>query len=176
MDFKKNLLILQSKRQKMKRPELHFYNFDGDVIAFSSTRLGGYSEGSYGEWNINRYCGDNDETIGQNRKALCELLDIDDDKLLMPHQVHLTEIAKIDDDFFSLSANERQQRLEGIDAIMTNLNNVCIGVSTADCIPILLHDKKNHAVCAIHAGWRGTVSRIAEKAVKSMSDAYGSIP
>ena len=146
MDFKKNLLILQSKRQKMKRPELHFYNFDGDVIAFSSTRLGGYSEGSYGEWNINRYCGDNDETIGQNRKALCELLDIDDDKLLMPHQVHLTEIAKIDDDFFSLSANERQQRLEGIDAIMTNLNNVCIGVSTADCIPILLHDKKNHAV------------------------------
>ena len=176
MNFKKNLLILQSKRQKMKRPELHFYNFDGDVIAFSSTRLGGYSEGSYGEWNINRYCGDNDETIGQNRKALCELLDIDDDKLLMPHQVHLTEIAKIDDDFFSLSANERQQRLEGIDAIMTNLNNVCIGVSTADCIPILLHDKKNHAVCAIHAGWRGTVSRIAEKAVKSMSDAYGSIP
>ena len=129
----------------MKRPELHFYDFDGDVIAFSSTRLGGYSEGSYGEWNINRYCGDNDETIGQNRKALCELLDIDDDKLLMPHQVHLTEIAKIDDDFFSLSANERQQRLEGIDAIMTNLNNVCIGVSTADCIPILLHDKKNHA-------------------------------
>lgn len=176
MDFKKNLLILQSKRQKMKRPELHFYNFDGDVIAFSSTRLGGYSEGSYGEWNINRYCGDCDEAIRQNRKALCELLDIDDDKLLMPHQVHLTEIAKIDDDFFSLSANERQQRLEGIDAIMTNLNNVCIGVSTADCIPILLHDKKNHAVCAIHAGWRGTVSRIAEKAVKSMSDAYGSIP
>lgn len=176
MDFKKNLLILQSKRQKMKRPELHFYDFDGDVIAFSSTRLGGYSEGSYGEWNINRYCGDNDETIGQNRKALCELLDIDDDKLLMPHQVHLTEIAKIDDEFFSLSVDERQQRLEGIDAIMTNLNNVCIGVSTADCIPILLHDKKNHAVCAIHAGWRGTVSRIAEKAVKSMRNAYGSIP
>lgn len=62
------------------------------------------------------------------------------------------------------------------DAIMTNLNNVCIGVSTADCIPVLLYDKKNHAVCAVHAGWRGTVSRIAEKAVKSMRNAYGSIP
>lgn len=176
MDFKKNLLILQSKRQKMKRPELHFYDFDGDVIAFSSTRLGGYSEGSYGEWNINRYCGDSDETIRQNRKALCEFLDIDDDRLLMPHQVHLTETAKIDYEFFCLSADERQQRLEGIDAIMTNLKNVCIGVSTADCIPILLYDKVNHAVCAVHAGWRGTVSRIAEKAVMNMSDAYGSNP
>ena len=160
----------------MKRPELHFYNFGSDVIAFSSTRQGGYSDGNYGEWNINRYCGDNDEAIRQNRKALCELLDIDDDKLLMAHQVHLTEIAKIEDKFFSLTAEDRKQRLEGVDAIMTNLQDVCIGVSTADCIPILLYDKESHAVCAVHAGWRGTVSRIANKAVKAMSDNYGSIP
>lgn len=167
---------MQSKRQKMKRPELHFYDFGSDVVAFSSTRLGGYSVGNYGEWNINRYCGDSTEAICRNRQALCEMLGIEDDKLLMPHQVHLTEIARIDEELLGLSAEERQQKLEGIDAIMTNLRGVCIGVSTADCIPILLYDKKRHAACAIHAGWRGTVSRIAEKAVIRMGDTFGSIP
>ena len=158
----------------MKRPELHFYDFGSDVIAFSSTRQGGFGEGNYGEWNINKYCGDSEAAIQENRKVLCALLGIDDDKLLMPHQVHLTKTAKIDDEFLNLSADDRQQRLEGIDAIMTNLPDVCIGVSTADCIPILLYDKVNHAACAIHAGWRGTVSRIAETVVKDMSEAYGS--
>ena len=167
---------MQSKRQKMKRPELHFYDFGSDVVAFSSTRLGGYSVGNYGEWNINRYCGDSTEAICRNRQALCEILGIEDDKLLMPHQVHLTEIARIDEELLCLSAEERRQKLEGIDAIMTNLRGVCIGVSTADCIPILLYDKKRHAACAIHAGWRGTVSRIAEKTVIRMGDSFGSIP
>jgi YfiH family protein len=59
---------------------------------------------------------------------------------------------------------------------MTNLPGVCIGVSTADCIPILLYDQKHRASCAIHAGWRGTVKRIAEKAVQRMVDVYGTEP
>jgi YfiH family protein len=176
VDFKKNLLILQSKRQKMKSPELHFYDYDGDVIAFTSTRLGGYSEGSYGEWNINRYCGDCDEAIRQNRKALCELLDIDDDKLLMPHQVHRAEVAYINTSFLDLTPEEQKEKLEGIDAIITNIPGICIGVSTADCIPILLYDPRHGVVAAVHAGWRGTVQRIAKKAVEAMSAAYGSAP
>ena len=45
---------------------------------------------------------------------------------------------------------------------MTNLRGVCIGVSTADCIPVLLYDRVHHAVCAIHAGWRGTFQQAAD--------------
>jgi hypothetical protein len=51
-----------------------------------------------------------------------------------------------------------------------------VGVSTADCIPVLLFDRTHHAVCAIHAGWRGTVARIVEKAVKTMTATYGTNP
>jgi len=61
-----------------------------------------------------------------------------------------------------------------VDALMTNVKGVCIGVSTADCIPVLLYDPVQHAVCAIHAGWRGTVQRIVEKAVLRMGAVYGS--
>ena len=158
----------------MVKPVLHNYHFGNGVTAFSTTRQGGYSEGSYGQFNINRYCGDNVEVIARNRQALCQLLDIDESHLLMPHQVHLTEIVTIDDAFLNLDHHERQQRLEGIDAIMTDKVGVCIGVSTADCIPVLLYDSMHHAACAVHAGWRGTVARIVEKAVKDMTEIYGS--
>ena len=94
----------------------------------------------------------------------------------MPHQVHLTEVVQIDEAFLTLSADERQQRFEGVDALMTDISHVCIGVSTADCIPVLLYDPAHHAVCAIHAGWRGTVQRIVQVAVEQMTKAYGSQP
>ena len=158
----------------MIKPVLHYYDFGEGVVAFSTTRQGGYSEGNYGQFNINRYCGDRAESIAQNRQVLCQSLQIDDSRLLMPHQVHLTQIATIDDDFLSLDNNERHQRLEGIDAIMTDRAGVCIGVSTADCIPVLLYDSQHRAVCAVHAGWRGTQQRIVEKAVQAMTETYGS--
>lgn len=157
-------------------PELHYYHLGEGVTAFSSTRHGGYSQGRYGEFNINRYCGDSEEAISQNRDTLCSLLGIGDNRLLMPHQVHLTEIAIVDEELLGLPTEEQLQKLDGIDALMTNVKGVCIGVSTADCIPVLLYDRKNHAVCAIHAGWRGTVKRIVEKTVAKMTDAYGINP
>ena len=152
----------------MKQPILLYYDIHPDVVAFSTTRQGGFSTGRYGQFNINRYCGDTDEAIRQNRALLCQLLDIRDDQLIMPHQVHKTEIAVVDEN--------RDSNLEGVDALMTNVSGLCIGVSTADCIPVLLYDPIHHAVCAIHAGWRGTVQRIVVKAVCKMTEVYGSCP
>ena len=159
-----------------KKPVLQYYPLGEGVTAFSSTRQGGYSEGRYGEFNINRYCGDSEEAIQKNRETLCLLLGIEDHSLLMPHQVHLAEIAVVDREMLTLPTEEIQQKLDGIDALMTNETGVCIGVSTADCIPVLLYDPIQRASCAIHAGWRGTVQRIVEKAVARMTEAFGSDP
>ena len=159
-----------------KKPVLQYYPLGEGVTAFSSTRQGGYSEGRYGEFNINRYCGDSKEAIQKNRETLCQLLGIEDHSLLMPHQVHLAEIAVVDREMLTLPTEEIQQKLDGIDALMTNEAGVCIGVSTADCIPVLLYDPIRRASCAIHAGWRGTVQRIAEKAVARMTEVFGSDP
>ena len=160
----------------MTQPGLLIYPLGEGVTAFSSTRQGGYGEGRYGEFNINRYCGDEEESIRRNRETLCHLLGVEDDRLLMPHQVHKTEIVVVDEALLRLPVEERAQRLEGVDALMTDVDSVCIGVSTADCIPVLLYDKKHRAVCAIHAGWRGTVQRIVEKSVERMAEVYGSQP
>ena len=151
------------------QPVLHFYDFGEGVTAFSTTRRGGFSKGNYGEFNINRNCCDNVESISQNRALLCGLLGIDDCRLLMPHQVHETEIVAVDE-------TSCEAELEGVDALMTNISGICIGVSTADCIPVLLYDKTHCAVCAIHAGWRGTVKRIVEKAIAAMTSTYSTRP
>jgi hypothetical protein len=160
----------------MIQPQLDYYNMGKGVVAFSSTRHGGCSEGNYASFNINRYCGDQEDNIQKNRKALCEILGISDNRLVMPHQVHLTKVATIDEQHFTLSSSAQQEALEGVDALMTDLSGVCIGVSTADCIPVLLYDNEHHAVCAIHAGWRGTVQRIVVKAIEAMTATYGTQP
>ena len=160
----------------MIKPQLTYYDIAEDVIAFSSTRHGGVGEGNYSEFNVNLYCGDDAEAIAENRKALCKLLKISGDRLVMPHQVHATGIAQIGRTFFRLSDEVRRQVLEGVDALMTNLPGVCIGVSTADCIPIILYDPEHRAASVVHSGWRGTVADIAGVAVTSMQMAYHSRP
>ena len=160
----------------MKIPSLQYYHIAEGLTAFSSMRKGGYSTGRYGEFNINRYCGDDPEAIRQNRRLLSLKLGVTDDRIVMPHQVHGVQIRKITLGFLYASADEQTARLEGVDALMTNVHGVCIGVSTADCIPIIIYDPQHEAVCAVHAGWRGTVQRIAREATLAMITAYGSNP
>ncbi|WP_311551467.1 peptidoglycan editing factor PgeF [Prevotella pallens] len=160
----------------MNKPELHFYELANNVVAFSSTRHSGVSKGNYAAFNINRYCGDAPEDIEQNRKSLANCLEIDVNKLIVPHQIHSDSSRIIANEYFKLPANIREQIIEGVDAVMTNELNVCIGVSTADCIPILLYDTKHHAAAAIHAGWRGTVKHIVQKTIKEMGIVYQTKP
>lgn len=155
---------------------LHRYDMGDDVLAFSTTRHGGVSLGNYASFNINCYCGDDAEAIAQNRMVLAAELHIEESRIVLPHQVHLTEAAVIDEAFVNADANIKQTLLEGKDAIITRLPHVCIGVSTADCIPILLYSADDHVAAAVHAGWRGTVARIARKTVDKLISAYGVRP
>lgn len=186
--FDKKVAAYRKMFDEVMRPVLDFYDLGREVTAFTTTRLGGResisraaantseSSGNYASFNVNRFCGDTDEHIRRNRALLCQRLGISDDHLLMPHQVHQTRIAQVDERLMALSEKGREEALEGCDALMTDLRGVCIGVSTADCIPVLLYDEVHHAVCAVHAGWRGTVARICQQAVAAMTCAYGSRP
>jgi YfiH family protein len=160
----------------MIEPVLTYYQLGTAVQAFSTTRHGGVSKGNYGEFNINEYCGDAPEAISENRKALSASLKIGLDHIIMPHQTHGITFREIGPEFFALSENTKRMLLEGVDGLMTSLSGVCIGVSTADCIPVLLYDEDHHAACAVHSGWRGTVQYIVLKAVAEMREAYSSDP
>lgn len=61
--------------------------------------------------------------------------------------------------------NLTREDLDGYDAFVTNMPGVAIGVRTADCIPVLLYDPVKRVVAAVHAGWKGTVLHISQKAI-----------
>lgn len=155
---------------------LTYYDISGNVTAFSTTRHGGYGKGAYGGMNINRFCGDDKNAICKNIELLSKELNVAKEHIIMPHQTHETKLALISKEFLLSSETEKATSLEGIDALMTQEREVCIGVSTADCIPIIIYDPEHHAAATVHAGWRGTVKRIAEKAVEEMKQAFGSRP
>ncbi len=149
----------------MNSPQLAYYDMGVGVVAFSTTRHGGCSTGNYAAFNINHYCGDTAEHIAENRRALASLIGVPEKSIVMPHQTHGKTVCRVD--------APPTEVIEGVDAVMTNVRGLCVGVSTADCIPILFYDAQHQAVCAVHAGWRGTVQRIAQEALRSMHDAYG---
>lgn len=151
------------------QPQLLDYNLGQSVRAFSTTRHGGCSEGNHASFNINEYCGDQPEHIRANKQALANVLGIPTEHIVMPHQTHQTEVRRIGKEFLSLPEAVRKMVVEGVDALVTDLEGICIGVSTADCIPVVLYDEEHHATASIHAGWRGTMARITSKAVAAMS-------
>lgn len=152
------------------------YNIAAGVRAFSTTRKGGVGQGNYGEFNINEYCGDEPENVAKNKALLAEKLGVEESHIIMPHQVHGVEVRQIAGEFFSLPQNIRKMVLEGVDALVTDQPGLCVGVSTADCIPVLLYDEEHHAVAAIHAGWRGTLARIVHKTIQQMTFTYHTDP
>lgn len=79
-------------------------------------------------------------------------------QLLIPRQTHSTNVAWVD------HAGE----VADTDSVITDRVGLCLAVKTADCIPVLLYDSKQHLVAAVHAGWRGTVGRIVEATIRKM--------
>ncbi len=151
------------------------YNISANVVALSTKRHLRISN-PYSSFNLNPYCGDNPEKVARSREWFCERIGVSPDRLVMPHQVHGVEVRSVDNSFFSLSDNGRARCLEGVDALTTDLPNVFISVSTADCIPVLIYDERTRAMAAIHAGWRGTVQNIVGVTLRRMTDVYGTSP
>lgn len=155
-------------------PELLEYHIAKGVRAFSTYRHKGHSKGNYASFNVTHYCGDDEESVSRNKKALCEKLSINEGQLFLPHQTHGEKVLTIDDAFLKLSAEEKKQTLEGIDAIITNIPGICIGISTADCVPLLLFDPNKQATAAIHAGWRGLSNGIIQQTVLQLREEFNS--
>lgn len=144
------------------------------VVSFVTTR-GGAAEGNpFSTDNLGEYTDDNPDRVAANRKRLHQALGYD--RLAAPHQVHGTRVAVVADDWAGASETEWRERLEGADAVVTDIPGVAVAVSTADCVPVLLFDLERRACAAIHAGWRGMAAHIIRATVETMQARYGTHP
>lgn len=149
------------------------YHLPSEIAAFSTYRDEGVSQGAYASFNCTHYCGDNPQHVSANRQRLCSDWQIPHGGLIIPRQTHGTESVVVDEAFLEQSLSRQEQLLDGVDALVSSLPNVCLAVSTADCIPVLLYDTRSRAIAAIHAGWRGTVARITSLVIRRMKTLYG---
>lgn len=143
---------------------------------FTTTRHGGVSEGEYASFNLGYNCKDSLAHVTRNREILCEVLDVEPDLLFVPYQTHDNKICVIDAGFLVRDISDRQKLLQGIDAIITPLDNVCIGVTTADCVPLVFYCFEPAVIAVAHAGWRGSSKNIGNEVVKRIQDEYNCSP
>ena len=150
-----------SARSLHYRPAL-FTPFS-ELIAAESTRHGGISPTPFASLNLGINTTDDPASVDENRRRFFAAIGADISQFASAHQVHGTEV---------LYTTE-PGRFEGYDALITNRPCLVVGVTVADCVPILLYDQANQAVAAIHAGWRGTVGGIVRKTLAAMQQQFG---
>jgi YfiH family protein len=141
-----------------------------------STRRGGLSraycaEDASGELNLGFTASDDRETVAANRRLLAAAVTGDPaTPLVTLKQIHSSVLV------VGGSGDACRSTPWRGDGLMTDQPGLLLGVQTADCIPVLVADRKRRVVAAFHAGWRGTVKRIVESGVGRMRLEFGCRP
>lgn len=145
--------------------ELHLHHPEwpapANVKAVITTRLGGVSEGPYGQANLALHVGDNAAHVNANRHQLKNQLNVGHIQWL--EQIHSTDVVAASEDGLTRTA----------DACTTQQNNLACAILTADCLPILLCDQQGRQVAAVHAGWRGLAKGIVAQSVAQFDQSPG---
>lgn len=153
---------------------LRYFQFDhfpsSDVVHGVFTRHGGVSPQPWESLNLGGTVGDARDHVIENRRRIFEAARRPVETIFDVWQVHSKDVV----------VTERPRPLDEphrkADAILTNRTDVTLFMRFADCVPILLYDPRQRAVGIVHAGWQGTVKKIAAEAVQAMRQAYGSRP
>jgi YfiH family protein len=119
--------------------------------------------------NLSRHAGDDAANVATNLDRLHRALDLDARSTVSASQAQADCVATV-------CAIHRGTYLPGVDALLTDKPGVPLLLRYADCVPICFFDPTHYAIGVVHAGWRGTVMRVAEKAARAMMDAFGTSP
>jgi len=124
------------------------------------TRNGGVSKGIYKTLNCGLSSKDSKQNILENRNAVLNYLNIENNSLFIPNQVHGTHAELV---------NKKDQIIKiNADALITKTNQIALGILTADCAPLLIVDKNKKIISNIHCGWKGTLNGIIENTIHKM--------
>jgi len=160
------LQILQARPLNQFSWLVHgFSTRPGGVSELNSSGLGGSKKQAVLNLGFTNW--DRRERVEANRQRLQEALGYPEACLVTLRQVH-SDVLHLVQEPLCNSPNG--------DALATQTEGLLLAIQTADCIPILLVDPRHRAVAAVHAGWRGTVARIAEKTVGRMAMEFGTRP
>lgn len=141
-----------------------------------STRIGGISEGIYGDMNLSFTVGDEEQNVMENfRRFGKTALGIPVENMVYSHQTHTTNVMRVDASHKGMGILQ-ERNFHDIDGLVTNEPGLCLVTSYADCVPLYFVDVKNRAVGLSHSGWRGTVGNICKNTLDLMAEEFGTKP
>lgn len=141
----------------------YIFNEYPDVITGVSTLVGLERKIPYC-FNLSLKVGDNPDTVFKNREAFFKYTGFDQENVVLQDQIHSDII----------TVAERGGNCGESDALITNKKDLLLVLTVADCTPILLYDKKNNVIAAVHSGWRGAQSGILNKTLSRLSELFHS--
>jgi len=125
------------------------------------SRKGGYSAGLYKYLNCGRGSKDNKNNIKKNLNLVSRKMKVKSKNLILMHQTHSNKV-------FEIKKKDFKSKIYA-DAMLTRNKGLALGVVTADCVPILLYDKKSKFIGCIHAGWKGAISNIIKNTISRIN-------
>ena len=134
-----------------------------DVKHCFFSRNGGFSRGIYQGLNCGRGSKDNKRIVDKNLGIISKKMGVKKRNLLLMYQTHSNKVIIIN------NKNKNLKKFHS-DAIITNLKGYALGVVTADCVPIILYDKKNKVIGCIHAGWKGAISGVIDNTINKFKN------
>jgi len=137
------------------------------VKAFFTTRIGGVSPPPYNSLNLSFKVGDSEKNVKENYRILEKITAIPFKALYRLNQIHSDRVVVL--------RGEKLKERDG-DCLITDERGKALSVLVADCLPILISDKKSRVVSAIHAGWRGLKKRIIDRAIETISREFDISP
>jgi YfiH family protein len=146
------------------------------VEAYFTTRNGGVSIGAYNSLNLALHVGDKKEDVLNNRVKLANSLGFDSRTFVAAEQVHGGNTYIVTEKDQGAGALDFQDSIPGVDALITAKKGIPLISFYADCVPLFFLDPVKRVVALAHAGWRGTVKKIARQTVLQMQEAFSSSP
>jgi YfiH family protein len=153
---------------------IRYYQFDSfsdcGVNHAVITRRGGVSPAPWDSLNVGGFIGDDMARVVENRRRSFRALSRPFESVYDVWQVHSKEVVT--------TVKPRPLEIPHLkaDAILTDQPGVTLFMRFADCVPIFLYDIRHKVIGLVHAGWQGTVKRIAASTIQSMQTRYGSHP
>lgn len=127
------------------------------------TREGGVSGGIYASLNCGLGSKDDRTDVAENRARVAARVGAEPGRLATPHQHHSATVIVAEEPWARGTAPKA-------DAVVTSTHGLAVGVSTADCVPVLFADPQAGIAGAAHAGWRGALSGVLEATVAAMEE------
>ncbi len=175
-----NLQFLNTEEMVVSNTEVPFLYFKrlaehSGVKHGCSTRVGGVSEGCFSSMNLGFGRGDADENVLTNYDRICDAMGFAKEQVVLSAQVHETVVRRATKADCGKGIIKPRD-YTSVDAQITNEPGVALTVFMADCVPVFFYDPVTKAIGTAHAGWRGTIGRIAEKTVQAMEKEFNSKP